>query len=91
MATALESAGPAGGSSDVVAVAVAAQQHGLVVLDHQGGVLRVAKLWNDTESAEDADLLVGQLGAEAWSRACGSLPVPAFTITKLGVAPSVRA
>src|SRR5207249_2814053 len=33
------------------AIAIAAQQHGLVVLDAAGDVLRPAKLWNDTESA----------------------------------------
>ncbi|MGH9080192.1 MAG: xylulokinase [Acidimicrobiales bacterium] len=82
MAAALGSAGP-GRASDVVAVAVAAQQHGLVVLDAQGEVLRPAKLWNDTESAEDADRLVARLGATEWSEACGSVPVPAFTIAKL--------
>jgi len=67
----------------VVTVAVAAQQHGLVVLDGHGEVLRPAKLWNDTESAEDADRLVALLGATEWSEACGSVPVPAFTIAKL--------
>jgi xylulokinase len=84
MATAFESAGPEGRANDVVAVAVAAQQHGLVVLDGQSEVLRPAKLWNDTESAEDADRLVARLGGTEWSEACGSVPVPAFTITKLG-------
>ena len=83
MATALESAGPDGRASDVVAVAVAAQQHGLVVLDGHGEVLRPAKLWNDTESAEDGRRLVARLGASGWSEACGSVPVPAFTITKI--------
>lgn len=67
------------------AVAVAAQQHGLVVLGSDGNVLRPAKLWNDTESAPDTDALVTALpgGAAAWAEACGSVPVPAFTITKL--------
>src|SRR5262249_28319691 len=47
-------------------------------------VLRQAKLWNDTESAPDAAWLVDQLGgAAAWADACGSVPVAAFTITKL--------
>ena len=32
-----------------------AQQHGLVVLDDDGDVLRPAKLWNDTESAPDTE------------------------------------
>lgn len=65
------------------AIAVAGQQHGLVVLDAHGEVLRPAKLWNDTESAPDADDLVAELGAEKWAAACGSVPVASFTITKL--------
>jgi xylulokinase len=67
------------------AVAVAAQQHGMVVLDESGAVLRPAKLWNDTESAPDAAALLERLdgGAAAWASACGSVPVPSFTITKL--------
>jgi xylulokinase len=65
------------------AVSVAGQQHGLVALDRRGEVLRPAKLWNDTESSDDADALVTELGAEAWAEACGSVPVASFTITKL--------
>jgi xylulokinase len=69
---------------EATAVAVAAQQHGMVVLDVDGRVVRPAKLWNDTESAPDAEWLVQQLGgAAAWTDACGSVPVAAFTITKL--------
>jgi xylulokinase len=46
--------------------------------------VRPAKLWNDTESAPDAEWLVKQLGGpEAWAAACGSVPVAAFTIAKL--------
>jgi xylulokinase len=67
----------------VDAIAVAGQQHGLVVTGGAGEVLRPAKLWNDTESAPDADELMAALGAEAWATACGSVPVPSFTITKL--------
>ena len=40
---------------------MAAQQHGLVVLDHEGEVLRPAKLWNDTESAQDTEELLAEL------------------------------
>jgi xylulokinase len=67
------------------AISVAAQQHGLVVLDSAGELLRPAKLWNDTQSAPDARWLLDQLdgGAAAWADACGSVPVAAFTITKL--------
>jgi len=67
----------------VAAVAVAGQQHGLVVLDTDGRPLRPAKLWNDTESAPDAVALLDRLDGAGWARACGSVPVPAMTVTKL--------
>jgi xylulokinase len=72
------------GAPPVVAMAIAAQQHGLVALDERSRVIRPAKLWNDTESAPDAQWLVEQLGGpEAWVEACGSVPVASFTISKL--------
>jgi xylulokinase len=57
----------------------------MVTLDDAGQVVRPAKLWNDTESAPDAEWLLKQLdgGSAAWAEACGSVPVAAFTITKL--------
>lgn len=75
----------AGGLDDVTTTAVAAQQHGLVVTDGGGAPLRAAKLWNDTESAPDASWLFTQLedGELGWANAVGSVPVAAFTITKL--------
>jgi len=72
------------GVRDVDAIAVAGQQHGMVVLDRDDRPLRPAKLWNDTESAPDAAWLLEQLGGPAaWAEACGSVPVAAFTVTKL--------
>jgi xylulokinase len=67
------------------AVSVAAQQHGLVVLGDDGEVLRPAKLWNDTEAAPDTGMLLAALpgGRAAWATACGSIPLPSFTIAKL--------
>src|SRR4029077_14175123 len=71
------------GLPDVDEIAVAGQQHGLVALDAQYGVLRPAKLWNDTQSAADSQWLRTKLDDESWARACGSVPLAAFTITKL--------
>jgi len=71
------------GRHRVAAVSVAGQQHGLVVVDADGAPLRPAKLWNDTTSAPDAGRLVDVLGPAAWAAACGSVPVAAFTVTKL--------
>jgi xylulokinase len=78
-----EAAEQQAGPADVKGLAVAAQQHGLVVLDRDDRVLRPAKLWNDTESAPDAQELLDRLGAEAWVEATGSVPVAAFTVAKL--------
>ncbi len=69
--------------TDVKAISVVAQQHGLVCLDADGGPMRRAKLWNDTTSASQAQALVERLGAEAWAQRCGVVPVASFTITKL--------
>jgi len=78
--TAIEAAG---GLDDVEALAIGGQQHGMVCLDEHGEVVRPALLWNDTRSAHAADELVRELGAEAWARAVGSVPVASFTVTKL--------
>ncbi|MEP7180464.1 MAG: FGGY family carbohydrate kinase, partial [Pseudonocardiales bacterium] len=75
----------AGGIEDVAAIAVAGQQHGMVCLDESGAVVRAALLWNDTRSAGAAADLVTELpgGASAWAAAVGSVPLAAFTVTKL--------
>src|SRR6185295_11381122 len=82
---AFETAWAAAGSPEVEAISVAGQQHGMVVLDADRQVVRPAKLWNDTETAADAGWLLKQLpgGAADWATAVGSVPVAAFTVTKL--------
>ena len=52
-----EAAEQAGGLDDVSALAVGGQQHGMVILDKQGNVIRDAMLWNDTSSAPQAAAL----------------------------------
>ena len=42
------------GSTTSSALSVAGQQHGMVLLDAEGSVIRPALLWNDTRSAESA-------------------------------------
>jgi xylulokinase len=73
----------AGGLGDVAAISIGAQQHGMVCLDESGAVVRPALLWNDTRSDRAATDLVGELGADAWAQAVGSVPVASFTVTKL--------
>lgn len=73
----------AGGIDDVAAWAIGGQQHGMVVLDTDGRVIRDALLWNDTRSAGAAADLVAEYGAEALAQRTGLVPVASFTITKL--------
>jgi xylulokinase len=85
-----EAAAMAGGLSDVAALAVGGQQHGMVCLDAQGGVVRDALLWNDVRSADAAAELITDLGdgdeaagRRAWADAVGLVPVASFTAAKL--------
>ncbi|MGW1227953.1 xylulokinase [Streptomyces sp. NPDC001478] len=81
VAAGLKESGVAAG--DVVGIAVAGQQHGLVVLGADGAPLRPALLWNDTRSAPQAAALTEALGgAEAWTARTGSVPVASMTASK---------
>ncbi|GGZ33517.1 xylulose kinase [Streptomyces inusitatus] len=67
----------------VTGIAVAGQQHGLVVLDRSGRPLRPAALWNDTRAAPQAAALARVLGGPAgWAARTGSVPVAAVTAAK---------
>ena len=87
----------AGGLDDVAALAVGGQQHGMVILDKQGNVIRDAMLWNDTSSAPQSAALIDKLGAtpaegdepddvtargkQRWVKAVGSSPVNSNSTT----------
>ena len=73
----------AGGLADVSALSVGGQQHGMVLLDHAGHVVRPALLWNDTRSAAAAAALTDEVGADDFARRTGLVPVASFTITKI--------
>ena len=73
----------AGGLDDVAAISIAGQQHGMVVLDSDGRVIRPALLWNDTRSAQAALDLIAEVGADEYARRTGVVPVASFTATKL--------
>ena len=70
--------------SAILAVGVSGQQHGLVLLDEQGEVLRPAKLWCDTESTPQNRRLLDYLGGEAGSlERLGVAIAPGYTVSKL--------
>ncbi|HEV7183473.1 MAG TPA: FGGY family carbohydrate kinase, partial [Leifsonia sp.] len=73
----------AGGLDEVAAISIAGQQHGMVVLDVDGRVIRDALLWNDTRSASAALDLLTEVGADAYASRVGVVPVASFTATKL--------
>jgi xylulokinase len=82
--TALQEALGEVGTDDVGAIAVAGQQHGMVLCDEGGEPVRDALLWNDTRSADAAHDLVEELGGpQAWADAVGTVPVASITATKL--------
>jgi xylulokinase len=83
--------GQTGRAEEVAAVAIGAQQHGLVVLGAGGAPLRPAVLWNDTRSAAESAALVDDFGAEWWAETAGSVPVPSFTVTTWAWLRSVEA
>jgi xylulokinase len=79
----LEAIRDAGGLQYVAAISIGGQQHGMVVLDAGGRVIRPALLWNDTRSAQAALDLIAEVGAEDFAQRTGSVPVASFTLTKL--------
>ena len=79
-----EAIAQAGGMDDVSAISIGGQQHGMVVLDSQGEVIRPALLWNDTRSAQQASDLNSEFGGdEAMANAVGSVLVASFTASKV--------
>jgi len=67
----------------IAGLSVGGQGHGLVILDKDDKPLRPAKLWNDTESAPEAQELSDKFPAGQWAALTGSVPGPAMTIAKL--------
>ena len=69
---------------DVRGIGISGQQHGFVALDKQSGVIRPAKLWCDTSTAEECDLLRKQFGgAQFFIERVGLDMLPGFTAPKI--------
>ncbi|TWI53853.1 xylulokinase [Pseudomonas duriflava] len=65
-------------------VGISGQQHGLVLLDAEGEILRPAKLWCDTESTPENERLLDYLGGPAGSlERLGIVIAPGYTVSKL--------
>ena len=69
--------------SDVAAIGLTGQMHGLVPLDADGAVLRPAILWNDQRTAEACDEIRAAVGAERLVEITGNDALTGFTAPKL--------
>ncbi|MGD0006864.1 MAG: FGGY family carbohydrate kinase, partial [Anaerolineaceae bacterium] len=70
-------------SSQVVAVGLTGQMHGLTLLDRQGQVLRPAILWNDGRTAAQCDEMRARLGKERLIAITGNDALTGFTAPKI--------
>ena len=71
-------------AAEVKAIGVSGQQHGFVPLDKEGEVIRPAKLWCDTSTAEECGEITEALGGpKAAIRSLGNAVLPGFTASKI--------
>jgi len=71
-------------SSKITSIGVSGQQHGFVPLDEQGHVIRPAKLWCDTSTQDECDILTKKLGGEEAVIRSAGLPFrPGYTAPKI--------
>ena len=71
------------GGSDVAAVGLTGQMHGLVLLDAADAVLRPAILWNDQRTAAACDAIRAAVGPERLIAITGNDALTGFTAPKL--------
>jgi len=70
--------------SEVRAIGVSGQQHGLVALDKKNKVIRPAKLWCDTSTVEQCKEFAEEFGGpEALIKLAGNTILPGYTAPKI--------
>jgi D-xylulose kinase len=71
-------------ADEVAAIGVSGQQHGFVPMDKDGAVIRPAKLWCDTTTAAECNLIMEKLGGEkATIEHIGNSMLPGYTAPKI--------
>ncbi len=69
---------------EVKAIGVSGQQHGFVALDKKGKVIRPAKLWCDTSTAEQCEQFSDEFGgADGLIKLAGNTMLPGYTAPKI--------
>ncbi len=70
--------------TEIVGIGISGQQHGFVPLDENGSVIRPAKLWCDTSTVEECEILSKEFGgSEGLSRLIGNDMLPGYTAPKI--------
>lgn len=70
--------------SKVVSLGISGQQHGFVPLDEEGLPIRPAKLWNDTSTVEETEMIVKKLGgSKSFIEKLGINLAVGFTASKI--------
>ncbi|MBO5784289.1 MAG: xylulokinase, partial [Clostridia bacterium] len=70
-------------ASQVIAIGLGGQMHGLVALDETDAVIRPAILWNDGRTAKQTDYLNEQIGTAALSDYTANIAFAGFTAPKI--------
>ncbi|MDH5440966.1 MAG: xylulokinase [Candidatus Bathyarchaeota archaeon] len=69
---------------EVKAIGISAQQHGFVPLDSDGKVIRPAKLWNDTSTIQECNIITRRLGGmKEVISLMGNAVLPGYTAAKI--------
>jgi xylulokinase len=79
--SALQKAGITG--SQITAIGLTGQMHGLVLLDDAGKVLRPAILWNDQRTQSQCDEIHQRIGKEKFIQITGNVALTGFTAPKI--------
>jgi xylulokinase len=70
-------------ASNIAAIGLTGQMHGLVLLDDAGEVLRPAILWNDQRCADECDEIRERVGKERLIQISGNDALTGFTAPKI--------
>lgn len=71
------------GASEIKAVGLSGQMHGLVLLDAAGNVLRPAILWNDQRTGDQCAAITEKIGFDELIKRTGNPVLPGFTAPKI--------
>ncbi|HET6445220.1 MAG TPA: xylulokinase [candidate division Zixibacteria bacterium] len=69
--------------SEIAAVGLTGQMHGLVLMDAEGAVLRPAMLWNDQRTGDQCDEIRKRLGKSRLIQITGNDALTGFTAPKI--------